>query len=155
MFPLRPAQRSQAGPKQSEIQREKKYCLMEVVRGKPASLHLCLHGRAPGVKRVPGWEQGRAGEEEPAWKGVQQSPGSPGGRSPARSQLHRSSKLLGFQQDRCHSKPRLAIPRERCEETQAPAPPEKCLTSAFWARGDPRVTSKSTPPWPLRQQAAR
>lgn len=57
--------------------------------------------------------------------------------SPARSPLPWPSKLLGFQQDRCHSKAGLAAPRERGEETQAPAPPEKRLTSACWAREIP------------------
>lgn len=36
---------------------------MEVARGKPVSLHLHLHGRAPRAKRAPGREQGKAGEE--------------------------------------------------------------------------------------------
>lgn len=80
---------------------EKKYRRMEVVRGKPASRHVRLHGGAPGVKRVPGWEQGRAGEEEPTWKkkSLQQSPGhgeggpqlGPGGPAPASRSV--SSKI--------------------------------------------------------------
>lgn len=67
MFPFRLAQRSQAGLKRSKIQRGKKkkknHSLMEVARGKPVSLHLHLHGRAPRAKRAPSREQGKAGQE--------------------------------------------------------------------------------------------